>query len=92
MLPIICIRRPGTHDTRYFQTKLIFTSICPLLITFATKLYLRSETYIAYKFYALYHQKGDFLEGIFCLCVENVMHLLDPFFHIKLWCRKTLHM
>jgi len=73
MLPIICIRRPGTHDIRYFQTKLIFTSICPLLITFATKLYLRSETYIAYKFYALYHQKGDFLEGDF-LFVRRKRH------------------
>jgi len=41
---------------------------------FATKLYLRSETYIAYKFYAGYHQKGDFL------CVENIMRMLDPFF------------
>jgi len=24
--------------------------------------------------------KKDFLEGIFCLCVENFMHVLDPFF------------
>ena len=32
--------------------------------------------------------KMGFLEGIFCLCVENVMSVLDPFFlHIKLWCR-----
>jgi len=45
-----------------------------LLITFATKFYPRSKTYISYKFYAGYHQKG-----IFCLCVENVMHVLDPF-------------
>jgi len=37
-----------------------FTSIRPLLITFATKFYLRSETYISYKFYARYHQKRDF--------------------------------
>jgi len=51
----------------------------PLLSTFATKFYLRCETYISYKFYAGYHQKRDFLEGIFCLCVENVMHVLDPF-------------
>jgi len=24
--------------------------------------------------------KKDFLEGISCLCVENVMHVSDPFF------------
>jgi len=46
MLPIICIRRRGTRDIRYFQfqTRLFFTFICPLLITPATKLYLPSET------------------------------------------------
>jgi len=65
MLPIICIRLPGTRDIRYFQTKLFFTSIHPLLITFATKLYLRSETYISYKFYARYPKKGLFQKGIF---------------------------
>ena len=43
MLPIICICLPGTRDIRYFQTKLCFAFICPLLITFATKLYLRSR-------------------------------------------------
>jgi len=55
--------------------KVFLTSICPLLVTFATKLYLHSETYISYKFWALYHQKG-----IFCFCIENVMHVLDTFF------------
>jgi len=24
-----------------------------------------------------------FLEGIFCLCVENVMHVLDLFFYFR---------
>jgi len=61
MLPIICLRLPGTRDIRYSLTRLFFTSICPLLITFATKLYPRSETYISHKFYAEYHQKGNFL-------------------------------
>jgi len=52
----------------------------------------RNIRYTAYKFYALYPEKGDFLEGNFCLCTENVMRVLDPFFlHIKSWCRKTLH-
>jgi len=51
---------------------------------------------MSYKFYAGYHQTEDILEGIFCLCVENVMHALDPFFshqvmvledssHIRYW-------
>jgi len=36
--------------------------------------------------------KGGFLEGNFCLCVENVIRVLDAFFlHIKSWCRKALH-
>ena len=61
MLPIICIRLPGTHDVRYFRTKLFFTSICPLLINFATKLHLPSEMYISYKFYAKRFFRGDFL-------------------------------
>jgi len=30
-----------------------------------------------------YHPKKGFLEGIFCLCVENVMHVLVPFFSDK---------
>jgi len=51
-----------------------------LLITFATKFHLPSETYISYKFYAGNHQKGAFSEGIFCFCVENVMHVLDLLF------------
>jgi len=43
-------------------------------------LYLPSEMY------------RGFLEGIFSLCVENVMHALDPFFfQIKSWYWKTLH-
>jgi len=45
MLPIICIRLPGTRDIRYSQTKLCFTF--SLLITFTTKFYLRSEAYIS---------------------------------------------
>jgi len=59
------------------------TSICPLSINFAAKFNLRSETYISYKVYSRYHQKWDLLEGILCLCVENVMHVLDPFFVIS---------
>jgi len=27
--------------------------------------------------------KKGFSRGIFCLCVENVMHVLDPFFFIS---------
>jgi len=56
----------------------------------------RNVSYISYKLYAGYHQKGDFFEGIFCLCLENVTHLFDPFFsyqtmvyedssHIRCW-------
>ena len=80
MLPLISIRLPGTRGIRYFQTTLFFTYMCALLITFATKFYLPSETQISYKFQAGYHQKKDFSEGIFLLCVENVMHVLNPFF------------
>jgi len=87
MLPIICIRLPGTHDNRYFQTKLLFTSKRPLLITFATKLYLRSETYISYKFYAGYHQKEDFL----FVRRKRPARVRSVFFHTKSWCRKTLY-
>ena len=59
MLLIIWLRLPGTCEIRYFHTKLFCTSIIrPLLITFATKLYLRSETYTSYKFYALNHKNG----------------------------------
>jgi len=91
MQPKILLRFPGTCNVHYFQTKLILTSLRPFLITYTTKPYVRSETYIAYKFYALYPKKG-ILEGNFCLCVENVMRVLDPLFlHIKSWCRKTLN-
>ena len=38
---------PGTRDMRYFQIKLLFTSIRPLSITVAAKLYLCSDTYIS---------------------------------------------
>ena len=33
-LPIICLRLPGTRYIRFVQTKLFFTSICALSITF----------------------------------------------------------
>jgi len=42
--------------------------------------YLRSETHTAYKFYTLYTQTTAFLEGNFCLRVENVMRVCDPLF------------
>ena len=80
MLPIICIRLPGTRDMRFFPDQTIFTFICALPVTFATKFYVPSETDISYKFYAGYHEKKEFLEGILCLCAVNVMHVLDPFF------------
>jgi len=35
--------------------------------------------------------KKDFLYGNFCLCVETVMHVIDPFLQIKLWSWKALH-
>jgi len=58
----------GISRPNYF-----FTSICPLLITFATNFYLLRETYISCKFYAGYHQKRDFLEGDF-LFVRRKRH------------------
>ena len=82
MLATIWWRLPGSRGPRYFRTKLFFTSIANHF-----RNNLRSETYISYIFYTGYHQKGDF-----CLCVKNVMHVLDAFFlHIKSWCGKTLH-
>jgi len=51
-----------------------------LLIIFATKLYLHSGTYISYKFYAGYHQKGRLFRGEFLFvrikrhaCVRSVL-------------------
>ena len=72
-----------------FPDQTIFTSIYPLLNTFATKFYLRSETYVSYKFYAGYHQKGDFLDFLF---VRRKRHArFRSVFFIKSWWRKTLH-
>jgi len=50
----------------FFPGRTIFDFPNPFLIIFATQLYLRCERYISHKFYALYHKKEDFLEGIFC--------------------------
>jgi len=72
MLPIICICHPGTRDIPYFKPKQFFTCICPLLITFATKLYLPSETYISYNFFAGYRQKRIFKGD--CLFVRRKRH------------------
>ena len=58
----------------YFRTKVLFHT--SLSIIFATRLYLRKETYISNNLHALYHHQADFLEGTFCLCVENVMSVL----------------
>jgi len=55
----------SSWDIRYFRTKPFLTSRRPFLIIFTTKSYLRSETYAAYKFYALYPQ-GVFLWGNLC--------------------------
>jgi len=75
-----------------FSDQLFLTSRRRFFITFTIKSYMRGETRITYKFYALYPQITAFSERIFYLCVENVMRVLDPFFlHIKSWCRKTLH-
>jgi len=43
-----------------FPDQTIFYFHMSLLITFATKLYLPSETYMSYKFYARYPQKSIF--------------------------------
>ena len=76
----IRVRKTGVC---YFQTTLFLTSQSPFLIIYATQFYLRSERYIARKFYAPCHQKG-----IFCLCVENVMRVLHPvFLYNKSSCR-----
>jgi len=48
-----------------------------LLITFATKFYLRSETFISYNVV-----QGTPKEGAFLFGRKNVMHVLDPFFFI----------
>ena len=63
-----------------FPDELFLTSRSSFLITYATISYLRSKTYIAYKFYALYPQITAFLEVKFYLCVENVMRVFDTFF------------
>jgi len=63
------IRLPGIRDIRYFRKKLFFTSTT-VVNHFATKSYLRSETYISYKYYALYHHKGV-LRREFSLYVET---------------------
>jgi len=72
---LIWLRLLGTRVIRYFRTKVFFTSIRPLLITFATKLCLPRETYILYKSYVLCHQKGDlFVHG------KSRKRVLDPIF------------
>jgi len=88
----VCNASTSSGDIRYFRTTQFLTSRRPFLIIFTTKSYLRSESFTAYKFYALYRPIEDFSEGNFCLCVENTMRVVDPFFlHIKSWYRKTLH-
>jgi len=59
------VRFPGTCDIRYFRTTLFLTSRRPFSITFTKKSYLRSETYIAYKFYTLFPKKTAFQREIF---------------------------
>jgi len=63
-----------------------------LLITFATKLYLPSETYISYKFYALYHQKGDILSvrrkrhaRIRSIFFSDEVMVLEDSSHMRYW-------
>ena len=96
MQPKILLLFPGTCHIRYFRNKLFLTSRHPLskqnrICAFRTKSYLRSEILIEYKFYALYPQTTAFLEGNFCLCIENVMRVLNPFFlHINHGVRNTL--
>ena len=64
----------------------MLTSRRPFFSTFTTKLYLHSETHIAYKFNTLYTQRTAFSEGNLCLCVEIVMRVSDPvFLHSTSW-------
>jgi len=85
---------PGTRDIPYFRTK-VFVCLHMSIVDHFRKNILSAQgnlNIIYCTFYARYRQKGDLSEGIFCLCVEKVMHVLDPFFlHIKSWCRKTFH-
>ena len=58
--------------TTYTFTYTIFNHFCNKIVS------VQRNIHISYTFYAGYHQKGDILEGIFCLFVEKVMHVLDP--------------
>jgi len=75
---IICIRLPGTRDIRYFQTKTIF--YFHIVNYFRNKIISAQRNVHIIKILSRYHQKKDFLGWIFCLCIENVMYMLDLFF------------
>jgi len=78
MLLIIRLRHPGTRDIRYFQTKLLFYFHMSIVNHFR-------------KFYAGHHQKGVFRGDYLFVDRKRHAHVRSVFFHIKSWCRKTLH-
>ena len=79
----IWLHIPGKFLIHYFRTKLCLTSRRLFLITFTKKSCMHSETYIAYLLHCDCTREKCFLEGIFCLSVENVMCVFDLFFFIS---------
>ena len=67
------------------------TSICALLITFATKFYLRSERYIIQISGRVPPKWGPFRGDFVFVRRKRHARVRSVVFHIKWWFRKTLH-
>jgi len=91
MLPIICIRIPGTRDIRYFQIKVSFASIRALLITSAKKFIFPAKRTHHTNFRQATITKMIF-KGFFVRASKTSCTCVDPFFYSdKSWCWKTHH-
>jgi len=74
-----------------FPDQNIFDSPTSIFNHFHKKSVLRSETYPVYKCFCVVSPKWGFLEGNFFVCWKCHARFRSAFFHIKSWCRKTLH-
>ena len=79
MLPMICIRPPGTSDIRYFQIKIFLLPYVHCRLLSQQNFMFPAKRTCHTNFKQNTTKKGRF-RGDFCLCVENVIHVLDPCF------------
>jgi len=79
MLPVICIRHPGTRDKRFSGSNCFYINMF-IANHLRNKILCSQRNGHIIQIWGRIPRNKGLLEGIFCLCGVNVMHVLDPLF------------